>query len=135
MWKTNFFFFHKQYLFGLLFSRNPKEAGTNQSVLQTFLLCLKRNVPQIFKSSSCIKVFLKCVCHWYNLLWQMFFISCDNWKLLFFIQIYCYPEVQYNHHVAPLFETSVFKEICIYICYLSITKLLIANVQNKASTS
>ena len=41
----------------------------------------------------------------------MFFIPCDNWKTLFFIQIYRYQEVSYNGHVAAFFETSVLKEI------------------------
>ena len=74
------------------------------------LLCLKRNVSQTFKSSGCKKVFPKCVCHWYNLLRWMLFILCDNWKALFFIQIYCYPEVWWNHHVAVFLELSVFKD-------------------------
>ena len=34
------------------------------------------------------------------------FIPCDNWKT-FFIQIYRYREVFYNHHVLAFFETSV----------------------------
>ena len=110
MWKTKFSF-HKQYLFGLLFSRNAKKAYTDQSILQTFLLCLKRNVSQIFKSSSCEKVFLKCVYHWYDLLQRMFFIPCDNWNTKFFIKIYRYPEVWYNRHVAVFFLTRILKEI------------------------
>ena len=114
MWETNFFR-HKQYLFGLLFSRNTKKAHTGQSILQTLLLCLKRNVSQTFKSSSCKKVFLKYVYHWSNLLRRMFFIPCDNWKALFFIQIYHYPEVWYNRHIAAFFEASVLKEVRILV--------------------
>ena len=53
IWKATFCF-HKQYLFGLLFSRNPKKTHTGQSKLQNFLLGLKRNV---LKSSSCKIVF------------------------------------------------------------------------------
>ena len=45
LWKTKFPF-HKQFLFGILFARNAKEAHTVQSILQTFLLCLKRNISQ-----------------------------------------------------------------------------------------
>ena len=77
-WKPN------QYLFDLVFSRNAKKAHTDQSVLQTFLLCVKRSVSLTFRSNSCKKVFLKCVYHLYNLLRRMFFILCDNWKTLFF---------------------------------------------------
>ena len=79
IWKTKLNF-HKQYLFGLLFSRNVKKTHVDQIILQAFLLCLKRNVSQIFKSSSCKKVFHKCVCYRNNLLWGMFFIPCDKWK-------------------------------------------------------
>ena len=34
----------------------------------SFLLCLKRNDAQTFKSSNSKKRFLQCACHWYNLL-------------------------------------------------------------------
>ena len=34
---------------------------------------------------------------WFN---EFFFIPSDNWKTLFFIQIYRYPKVWYNRHVA-----------------------------------
>ena len=90
------------------------------------LLCLKRNVSQIFKSSSSKKVFFKCVYHWYNLLRRLCFIPCDNWKTLLFIQTYHYPEVWYNRHVAAFFETSVWKKFAICIRYL-----LKNNVLNK----
>ena len=58
----------KQYLFRLLTSRNAKKTQTDQSMPRVFLLCLKRNDPQTFKSGSCKQSFLKCVCYWYNLL-------------------------------------------------------------------
>ena len=110
IWKTKFSS-HKHCLFGLLFSRNAKKTHTDQSILLTFLLCLKRNVSQTLKSSSCKKVFTKCVYHGYNLLRWMFFVPCDNWKTFFFIQTYRYPEVWCNRHVATLFETSIWKEV------------------------
>ena len=72
MWKTKFSS-HKQYLFELLFPWNANRTHTNPSIPQTFLLCLKRNASQTFKSSSFKKVFPKCVYHWYNLLWWLFF--------------------------------------------------------------
>ena len=56
MWKTKFCS-HQQYLVGLLFSRNVKKVHTDQSILQTFLFCLKRNVSQVFDSSSWKKSF------------------------------------------------------------------------------
>ena len=45
----NSFSSHKQYLLGLLFSRNTRETHADQKILQTFLLWLKRNVSQTFK--------------------------------------------------------------------------------------
>ena len=41
----------------LLFSRKARKTHTDQSIIQAFLFCLKRNVSQTFKSSSCKKVF------------------------------------------------------------------------------
>ena len=41
----------------------------------------------------------------------MFFIPCDNYKALFFMQIYRYTETWYNCHVAAFFVTSVLKEV------------------------
>ena len=38
------------------------------------------------------------------------FSSENKWKKLFFIKIYCYPEVWYNRHVATFFETGVLRE-------------------------
>ena len=105
---------YKQYLFDLLLPRNTKKTHTDQSILQTVLLFLEGNVSQTFNSSSCRNVFPKCVYHWYNLLWWMFFIPCENWKTLFFIKIYRYPEVWYNRHVAAFFEGSVLEEVRIF---------------------
>ena len=41
----------------------------------------------------------------------MFFILCDNWKTVFFIQIYLRPKVWCNSYVAAFFETNVLNEI------------------------
>ena len=68
----------KQYLFRLLTSRNAKKTETDQGMPRVFLLYLKRNDPQTFKSGSCNHSFLQCVCYWYSLLRSMFFILCDN---------------------------------------------------------
>ena len=126
MWKTQFSS-HKHYLFGLLFSRNAKKTHTDQSILLTFLLCLKKNVSLTLKSSGCKKVFRKCVYHGYNLLRWMFLIPCDNWKTFLLIQTYRYPEVWCNRHVAAFLETSILKKVLIHIHYFhnNITMLLI----------
>ena len=44
-----------------LFPRNAKKSHTDQSIPLAFLLCLKRNVSQTLTSSSCKKIFPKCV--------------------------------------------------------------------------
>ena len=42
---------------------------------------------------------------------ECFFIPCDIWKILCFTQIYRYPEVRCNCHVAAFFEISVLKGV------------------------
>ena len=46
---------HKHYLFGRLFSRNPKKAHTDLRTLDVVLLCPNQNDSQTFKSSRCKK--------------------------------------------------------------------------------
>ena len=58
-----------------------------------FLLCLKRNDPQIFKSGSSKNVFLHCVSYCYNLLQSRFFILCDNKKTLLLKIVSRYSEI------------------------------------------
>ena len=70
-----------------------KKTRTNQSTLQVLFLCLNQNDSQTFKSSSCKKKFLQCVCYRCNLLWWMFFVSCDYWKKLFFTNVSRYFEI------------------------------------------
>ena len=53
--------FYKQYIFGFPFSEKPKKTRTDKSI---FLLSLKRNYSQTFKSSNCKKAFIQCVCYW-----------------------------------------------------------------------
>ena len=70
----------------------------------------------------------------------MFFIPCDDWKILFFIQIFRYPEVWRNRHVAVFFKIRVLKEVRIlypFIRYLhnNIKILLIPKIPNKVFTS
>ena len=68
----------------------------------------ERNRSQTFKSSSCIKSFLQCLCYWYNLHYLMFFIPSDAWKILFFIQVYLCSEVFCQRHFLTLFEKKFF---------------------------
>ena len=43
----------------------------------------------------------------------MIFSLSDNWKTLFFTQIYRYPEAWCNRLFSAFFETDVLKEDCI----------------------
>ena len=70
-----------------------KKTQTDQSIPCVFLLCLKRNNPQTFKSGSCKNPFLQCLCYCYNLLRWMFFILCNNWKTLLFMKVCHYSEI------------------------------------------
>ena len=45
------------------FREMQRRLMQTKSILQAFLLCLKRNVSQTFKCSSCKKIFPKFVCH------------------------------------------------------------------------
>ena len=49
---------------------------------------------------------------------ECFLLPNDNWKTLFFVQIHSYPEGFCKHHVVAFFETSVLKEVRIYVHYL-----------------
>ena len=44
--------YHKQYLFGLLTSRNAKSTQTDQSILHVFLLCLKKMTHKPLKAAA-----------------------------------------------------------------------------------
>ena len=100
---------------------------TDEKLLQTFLLCQKRNVSQTFKSSSYKKVFLKCVYHWYNLLWRIIFVPYNNLKTQL---LYKFRVTQRFGTMAMLLRSvkKVFwKKSSFYIRYLhnNITMLVI----------
>ena len=89
MWKTKFSS-HKQYLVDHLFPRNVKKSHTDQSILETFFtLSEKKHLKKPLKVAAVKKSFSS-VISLIQLLRQMFFIPCDNWKALFFIHIYTY---------------------------------------------
>ena len=62
------FFSHKQYLFSLLTHRNAKKNQTDQRITHFFLVCLKRNDPKTFKSSSCKNLIFQCISYLCDLL-------------------------------------------------------------------
>ena len=60
------------------------------------------------KSIATAKTF-SAVCILLVQLASIIFIPCDNWKAMFFIKVYRYPEVFFNRNVLVLFETSDLK--------------------------
>ena len=76
-----FFTYESQAIF-ILTSRSAKKRLKQTKVYHVFLLCLKGNDPQTFKSSSRKNLFLHCVCYWYYLLPWISFILCDNWTII-----------------------------------------------------
>ena len=93
----NKFASHKQYFFLVFLSVERQKRLEQTKVYLVFLLCLKRNAPQTFKSGSCKNSFLRCVRYWYNLLRWMFFILCDSWKTLPFVKVYGYLTLKGSH--------------------------------------
>ena len=45
------------------------------------------------KAAAAKNFFLRCVCYRCNLLRWMFFVPCDNWKLLFFLKVCRYCDI------------------------------------------
>ena len=60
-WKLNLNLTSSIY-FVFLTSRNAKKNRTDQNISRVFLLCLKINVTQTFKSGNCNNPFLRCLC-------------------------------------------------------------------------
>ena len=106
-----------------------KKTRTDQSIPRVFLLCLKRNDPQTFKSDSCKNPFLQCLCYCYNLLGWRFFILCDNWKKMLFMKVCRYSEIFLSAMLLLSLKPVYLKEVCI-LCVIS--AITIPKFQNKA---
>ena len=109
--------------------------------MQTKVCCIflysvwkETNDLETLKCSSCNKLFLQCVCHWYGLFQWMFFILCDNWKRIFFIKVYRYSEGFSNHHAAVFFERSVSKEVHILHYLHNSNTMILPELKNKVYT-
>ena len=89
-----------------LTSRNAKKTRTDQSIPRVFLLCLKRNDPQTFKSGSCKNPFLQCVCYWYNLLrWMfLFYVITGRHYFSWKITLRCRETLKSSHHKNVFFS-------------------------------
>ena len=107
----------KQYLFDRLCSIKVKKTRTGQSILQVLSLCSNWNDTRTFKSSSCKKIFLQCICYRCNLLQWMSFIPCGNWKT-FLTKVYRYFEIL-SILITLLYLKQVFwKKSIFYVFYL-----------------
>ena len=73
IWR-NKFSSHQQYLFGFFFTRNAKKAHADQSILQSFLLYLKKTCHKPLNIAVARISFPSVYYHWQNLLRLM-------WKL------------------------------------------------------
>ena len=73
-------------------TNGTKSRNAPQNKPQVFLLCLKRNDSQTFKTSSSRNLFSG-VYAVVQLVSMIFFTPCDNWETLFFIKVFRYSEV------------------------------------------
>ena len=106
IWKTNFTSYN-QYSFAILFLRNAKTTHTDEGILQPFLQQLQKSLFQM-----CISLIQLAL---------MSFIPYDNWRTLFFTQIYRYSEIWCNHHVTAFFVTIALGEIRILRPFVNVT--------------
>ena len=139
LWRRCFPVNFVKFLRTLFLYRTPLVAASVRSKVyhKLSLFSLKRSVSQTFKSSSCKRVFPKCVYHWSNLLRWMFSIPRDNCK-----QYFLHKFIVTQRHGATAMLLRSFKQVfwkksAFYVRYLhnNITMMPIANVQNKASSS
>ena len=135
IWKTRFSSL-KQYLFDLL-PRNAKKTHTDQSILETFLLWLEKNVSQTFKYSSC-KRYFPSVCTIYTTWLDECFLFHVITERRYFLYKFIVTErfgttTKLHHSLKQVFR----KKSLFYTCYPynNIRMLLIPKIQNKTSTS
>ena len=100
-----------------------------QSILQDFLLCLRRNeFQQAFKTSNGENIFssvyvIDTTCFGKSLLFQD----------IFFYKRFLIPWGLFNRHVLALFETSDLKEVLVSFFYLHNTSTVLINTKIKSS--
>ena len=88
----NRFTSHKKYLFGIIFSENPKKSHTNQIYYKFFYSAWREATHKPSKVATAKKFSLLCL-SLLQLTSINVFIPCDNWKTLFFIKVYRYRQV------------------------------------------
>ena len=83
--------------------------------ISSFLICPNLNDSETFKSSSCKNGFLQCVCYRCNLLRWMFFVPCDNWKMLLFPKVCRYCEI-FSTAILSFSLKQVFWKKSVFSC-------------------
>ena len=99
------------------------EVYSNRTQVTEVLLYLQINNLQTFKSIATAKNLLSSARVIGTTCFDSFFVPCDNWKALLFINVY--SEFLSNHGVLAFFETSDLIKILIlfFIAIILITKL------------
>ena len=147
---TFIFGFHYGYTTSLL--STFIHLGLNCKIQSSELHCLKttcktkvchklcysarQTVSQISKSSSCKKVFPKCVYHWYNLLLLMLFIPRVFERHYFLHKFIVTQSFGETVNLLCSFKQIFWRKSAFYIRYLhnNITMLPIPKLHNKSST-
>ena len=116
----------------LLLPRNAKRSHTDQNILQGLLLCLKRNISQTFKSSSC-KTFFPSV----YVIDTACSDECFLFQVIIGIRYFLYRFIVTQSFFAIAMFLCSLKKSVFYVRYLhnKIKMLLIPKVHTKASIS
>lgn len=89
-----------------------KEELWRPTLIQFFYSLWKETSHEPSKVTAA-KNILQCVDYWYDLLRSIFFIPCDDWKILLLVKRFRYFEIFFNCHIASFFETIILKEVFI----------------------
>ena len=99
--------------------------------MQAFLLCLKSNDTQTFKSLQLQKNFFTSVYVITTTCFDECFFSIWYLKDIFLMKVYRYHDIFFNLHVLVFFETSVLKEVSILHYCISTTTVQNTKVPKK----
>ena len=76
------------------------------------------------KAAAAKNFFLRCVCYRCNLLRWMFFVPCDNWKLLFFLKVCRYCDI-FSTVILSFYLKQVFWKKSLFYVTSTISAVLI----------
>ena len=115
---------YNQYSLGLAFSRNPRKSNTDQVYHKFFYSFWKETTPKPSKVATAKNFFSSLYVIVTTCFDKMFFISCDNWKTLFYKSLLISWGL-FNCHVLALFEASDLKEVRILFLSLQWVQALL----------